>query len=72
MDPQADVEGKATYLESSAEGNLPYYKKYGFVHKMDIQLERGPKPIKLHIMVREPVVVAGSSKGGVTVPIRVF
>jgi hypothetical protein len=50
------------YLESSAHGNLSYYEKYGFVHKSDIQLERGPEPIKLHIMVREPVNEAGTSK----------
>jgi len=67
---QADEEGRATYLESSSAVNLPYYKKYGFQHKMDIQLERGPKPIKLHIMVREPESVASSSKGGETVRIR--
>ena len=60
------------YLESSSETNLPYYKKYGFLHKMDITLERGPKPIKLHIMVREPEIVAGSSKGGGTVQIGAF
>ncbi|TVY83597.1 putative N-acetyltransferase [Lachnellula suecica] len=65
-----DEEGKAMYLESSAEANMPYYKKYGFAHIMDIQLERGPKPLKLHIMVREPEVVASSSKGGETVAIR--
>jgi hypothetical protein len=60
---QADLENCATYLESSAESNMPYYKKYGFEQKVDIQLERGPKPIKLHIMVREPQCVAESSKG---------
>jgi len=43
------------YLESSARTNLPYYKKYGFEEKFDIQLQRGPKPLVLHIMVREPV-----------------
>ncbi|RDL30676.1 Acetyltransferase [Venustampulla echinocandica] len=61
MTAQADLEGRATYLESSAEANLPYYKRFGFDHKMDIQLERGPKPIKLHIMVREPEKMAESS-----------
>jgi hypothetical protein len=50
------------YLESSSKTNLPYYKKYGFEEKVDIQLERGPKPVKMHIMVREPKVVAESSK----------
>ncbi|EHL01599.1 putative Uncharacterized N-acetyltransferase [Glarea lozoyensis 74030] len=64
MTVKADSENRATYLESSAHGNLSYYEKYGFVHKSDIQLERGPKPIKLHIMVREPVNEAEGSKGG--------
>jgi len=63
MTARADLENCATYLESSAESNMPYYKKYGFEQKVDIQLERGPKPIKLHIMVREPQCVAESSKG---------
>ena len=58
------------YLESSSEANLSYYKKYGFLHKMDVTLERGPKPINLQIMVREPEIVAGSSKSGETVQIR--
>jgi hypothetical protein len=42
---------------------MTYYEKYGFEQKIDIQLVRGPKPIKLHIMVREPQPVAESSKG---------
>ncbi|KAI9052868.1 hypothetical protein LZ554_003140 [Drepanopeziza brunnea f. sp. 'monogermtubi'] len=50
----ADGENRATYLESSAASNLPYYRRYGFVHHSDIELKRGPEPIKLHIMVREP------------------
>ncbi|TVY35904.1 putative N-acetyltransferase [Lachnellula occidentalis] len=72
MTSKADIENKAMYLESSSETNLPYYKKYGFLHKLDITLERGPRPIKLHIMVREPEIVAGSSKGGETVQITAF
>ena len=68
---QADLENKATYLESSAESNLSYYTKYGFAPKTDIQLVRGPKPVKMHIMVREPKVMAESSKGQqTTVKIR--
>lgn len=59
---QADLENRATYLESSAHSNMSYYEKYGFQQKIDIQLARGPKPIKLHIMVREPRSVAESSK----------
>ncbi|KAF4636177.1 hypothetical protein G7Y89_g1918 [Cudoniella acicularis] len=62
MTSRADEEGKPTYLESSAEVNVSYYKKYGFEHTMDIELERGPKPIKLHIMVREPKPTAEDAK----------
>ncbi|KAK0119802.1 hypothetical protein ONS95_011234 [Cadophora gregata] len=60
---RADFEGRATYLESSAASNLPYYSKYGFEHITDIELKRGEEPIKLHIMVREPQSMAESSKG---------
>jgi hypothetical protein len=69
---QADLENRATYLESSAHSNMTYYEKYGFEQKIDIQLARGQKPIKLHIMVREPQPVAESSngKGGQSSKIR--
>lgn len=70
MVKQADSENRATYLESSAHGNLSYYEKYGFVHKSDISLERGMTPIKLHIMIREPINIAEGSKGGVKVSER--
>lgn len=63
MTVTADLEGRATYLESSAANNLPYYIKYGFEHITDIELKRGVEPIKLHIMVREPQSMAESSKG---------
>ena len=59
---KADLESRATYLESSAHSNMSYYEKYGFEQKIDIELVRGPKPIKLHIMVREPQSVAEGSK----------
>ncbi len=59
---QADLEGRATYLESSAANNLPYYVKYGLEHVTDIELKRGSEPIKLHIMVREPQNMAEGSK----------
>ena len=59
---QADLEGRATYLESSAEVNIAYYKKHHFVEKTVIALKRGPKPIKMHIMVREPQSGAECSK----------
>jgi hypothetical protein len=52
------------YLESSAEANVAYYKKYGFAERKVISLNRGPKPVKLHIMVREPRGGVASLKGG--------
>lgn len=58
---QADREGRATYLESSAHNNIAYYTRFGFTEAMDIELKRGPEPVKLHIMVREPQGVAESS-----------
>jgi hypothetical protein len=51
---QADRDGLPMYLESSAQGNIPYYKKYGFAVRKIISLDRGPKPVNLYIMVREP------------------
>jgi len=66
----ADAEGCPTYLESSANINVSYYKKLGFVLKKEIYLRRAEEPIPLHIMVKEPNVdvPAGPSKlkGGVT------
>ena len=59
------------YLESSAEINIPYYKKYGFEVRKVISLNRGLKPVKLHIMVREPRSATVTLKGGEqTVTIR--
>jgi hypothetical protein len=60
---QADSEGKATYLESSAYNNIKYYTMFGFGEARDIELKRGAEPVKLHIMVREPQGMAESSKG---------
>ncbi|RFU29186.1 hypothetical protein B7463_g7153, partial [Scytalidium lignicola] len=62
MTAKADLENRATYLESSAASNLPYYQKFGFGLKKEIALKRGPVPVKLSIMVREPQAVVGSSK----------
>jgi len=70
MTAKADLEGRAMYLESSAEGNISYYKKHHFSEKKVIALERGLKPVKMHIMVREPQPVAESSKIKETVEIR--
>ena len=63
MTEKADLEGRAMYLESSAEANIGYYKKHAFSEKKVIALHRGPRPIKMHIMVREPQNVAEGSKG---------
>ncbi|RDW80472.1 acetyltransferase-2 [Coleophoma crateriformis] len=59
---RADREGKATYLESSAEANLSYYQRFGFELKTEIALQRAEKPVKMGIMVREPKTVAEGSK----------
>lgn len=52
--PQADAENRPVYLESSSLANNAYYEKFGFVVKKDIFLKRGPAPVQLSIMVREP------------------
>lgn len=51
---QADVESRPVYLESSSIANNTYYSRFGFELKRDISLIRGPAPIGLSIMVREP------------------
>ncbi|KAG9246059.1 hypothetical protein BJ878DRAFT_533495 [Calycina marina] len=53
MTGTADLEGKATYLESSAAPNISYYRKYGFMEKKIVECTRGEKKLLLHIMVRE-------------------
>ncbi|KAL2264325.1 hypothetical protein VTK26DRAFT_7291 [Humicola hyalothermophila] len=54
MMARADAENRPIYLESSSQANNAYYEKFGFEVKRDIFLERGPVPIRLSIMVREP------------------
>ncbi|CAN8103014.1 unnamed protein product [Discula destructiva] len=54
MIDRADAEKRPVYLESSSLANNTYYQKFGFVGKKDIFLERGPSPVQLSIMVREP------------------
>jgi hypothetical protein len=44
------------YLESSSQANNAYYEKFGFEVQRDVFLERGPVPVRLSIMVREPRV----------------
>jgi ribosomal protein S18 acetylase RimI-like enzyme len=65
---QADAENRPMYLESSSQANNAYYEKFGFEVKRDIFLERGPAPVRLSVMVREPralgckVAHAGTNK----------
>ncbi|KXX77938.1 Puromycin N-acetyltransferase [Madurella mycetomatis] len=54
MMARADAEGRPMYLESSSQANVAYYEKFGFEVKRDVFLERGPAPVRLSIMVREP------------------
>ena len=58
------------YLESSATSNVTWYNKLQFVEKRVIALQRGDKPIHMHIMVREPQSVAEGSKGKEQVVVR--
>lgn len=51
---QADAENRPMYLESSALRNNAYYAKFGFEIKKTISFKRGPVPVMLYIMVREP------------------
>ncbi|KAJ4300307.1 hypothetical protein N0V88_002980 [Collariella sp. IMI 366227] len=51
---KADSENRPMYLESSSQTNIAYYKKFGFEVKREISLGRGPAPVRLWIMVREP------------------
>ncbi|KAK4236211.1 puromycin N-acetyltransferase [Achaetomium macrosporum] len=56
MMARADAENRPMYLESSSQANNAYYEKFGFEVKRDVFLERGPVPVRLSIMVREPRV----------------
>lgn len=51
---QSDREHRPIYLESSSASNTRYYKRFGFEVKREIALTRGPAPVELTIMVREP------------------
>ena len=51
---QSDTEHRPIYLESSSPSNTRYYKRFGFEVKREIALTRGPVPVELTIMVREP------------------
>ncbi|RCI09424.1 hypothetical protein L249_3751 [Ophiocordyceps polyrhachis-furcata BCC 54312] len=51
---QADVENRPMYLESTSSDNNGFYAKFGFETKSLIELKRGPVPVRLFCMVREP------------------
>jgi hypothetical protein len=42
------------YLESSSSDNIGYYERFGFQYRKEISFKRGPVPVPLFIMVREP------------------
>jgi len=69
MTAKADSENRPIYLESSSLANNAYYEKFGFDLKRDVFLTRGPTPVRLSIMVREPqlpqTAYAASSTTGV-------
>ncbi|KAL9032046.1 MAG: hypothetical protein Q9180_006735 [Flavoplaca navasiana] len=52
---QADDQGRVCYLESSNGANPKIYRKYGFETEKTIRLTRGPKPVEMEIMIRQPV-----------------
>lgn len=54
------------YLESSSTANNAYYQKFDFVGKKDIFLKRGPAPVQLSIMVREPQQPAAKNANIIT------
>lgn len=54
------------YLESSAMKNNAYYQKFGFAVKKEIFLKRGPTPVQLSIMVREPQPPAAKNTNIIT------
>ncbi|KAK5998567.1 putative N-acetyltransferase [Cladobotryum mycophilum] len=54
MNEKADASNHPIYLEATTPGNVKYYERFGFVFKREINLKRGPIPIPLYVMVREP------------------
>ncbi|KAL8850028.1 MAG: hypothetical protein Q9221_005045 [Calogaya cf. arnoldii] len=59
---QADDQGRVCYLESSNGANPPLYRKHGFETKKTIYLTRGPQPVGMEIMVRQPLQKGSSQK----------
>ena len=53
---RADREGRACYLESSNDVNPIIYGKMGFKVVKNIYLTREREPIRMDLMVREPVL----------------
>ncbi|KZZ99550.1 Acyl-CoA N-acyltransferase [Moelleriella libera RCEF 2490] len=66
MMDKADRENRAMYLESSNVQNNVFYAKFGFEFKKEIVLTRGPAPVRLYCMVREPQNDSASSSLDVT------
>ncbi|OAA47657.1 Acyl-CoA N-acyltransferase [Metarhizium rileyi] len=64
MMEKADAENRAMYLESSNVCNNRFYAKFGFETKKEIVLARGPVPLLLYCMVREPQNDKSSSSVG--------
>lgn len=54
MMDKADEENRAIYLESSNVVNNKFYAKLGFELRKEILFTRGPVPVRLYCMVREP------------------
>jgi hypothetical protein len=50
------------YLESSSRENITYYERFGFQYRKEISFKRGPVPVPLFIMVREPVAVKAAEE----------
>lgn len=50
------------YLESSSRENITYYERFGFQYRKEISFKRGPVPVPLFIMVREPVTVKAAEE----------
>lgn len=64
---QSDREHRPIYLESSSPSNTRYYKRFGFEVKREIALTRGPAPVELTVMVREPLPADLGCTGGLGV-----
>lgn len=50
------------YLESSSSENISYYERFGFKYRKEISFKRGPVPVPLYIMVREPVAAKAAEE----------